>query len=138
MSEKIFEQPSVMPPAAHFAKAPSAAGVPRSTFDRSHGCKTTFDAGKLIPILVDEIVPGDTVNLKSTAFARLATPLHPLMDNINLDIHYFFVPNRLVWDNWQKFMGERTDPADDPDIYSIPQRILTMPTSLDRDWETKK
>ena len=129
MSEKIFEQPSVMPPAAHFAKAPSAAGVPRSTFDRSHGCKTTFDAGKLIPILVDEIVPGDTVNLKSTAFARLATPLHPLMDNINLDIHYFFVPNRLVWDNWQKFMGERTDPADDPDIYSIPQRILTMPTA---------
>ena len=77
MSQKIFEQPSVMTPAAHFAEAPSAQGVPRSTFDRSHGYKTAMDAGQLIPILVDEIIPGDTITLKSTAFARLATPLHP-------------------------------------------------------------
>lgn len=90
--------------------------VQRSTFDRSHGYKTTFDAGKLIPFFVDEALPGDTMNLKTTAFGRLATSLKPLMDNIFIDIHFFSVPNRLVWDNFQKFMGEQTNPGDTTDF----------------------
>ena len=91
MSEKYFNQPSVMKAQEHFSKVPSAE-IPRSKFDRSHGLKTTFDAGKLIPIYIDEVLPGDTFNMNTTAFARLATPLKPVMDNMYLDIHFFFVP----------------------------------------------
>ncbi|MEM2002961.1 MAG: major capsid protein [Candidatus Methanomethylicaceae archaeon] len=123
MKEKYFQQPSVMSAQQHFSQVPSAE-IQRSTFDRSHGHTTTFDAGKLVPIFVDEVLPGDTFRIKSTAFCRLATPKTPLMDNIYLDIHYFFVPNRLVWDNWQKFMGERPDPDFDPNTLSMPQREL--------------
>lgn len=88
-----------------FSQAPTV-GVPRSTFDRSHGVKTTFDAGLLVPILVDEILPGDSVDMNFTHFTRLATPIFPIMDNIWLDFWVFFVPNRLVWENWASFMGE--------------------------------
>ena len=141
MSEKAFQQPSVMTTQQHFANAPSA-DIPRSRFDRSHGLKTTFDAGYLVPVYLDEVLPGDTFTMKTTGFARLATPLKPIMDNMFLDIHYFFVPARLTWDNWAKFMGERVNPDDDPSNYSIPQIDLNMsttaPTPYDRDWETKK
>jgi len=105
--------PSVMK--HDFSKVPSAE-IPRSTFDRSHGCKTTFDAGNLVPIYVDEALPGDTFNLKMTAFGRLATPLHPFMDNLFADTFFFAVPIRLLWDNWQKFNGEQTDPGDSTDF----------------------
>ncbi len=98
-----------------FSKVPSA-NIPRASFDRSHGHKTTFDAGFLIPIFVDEALPGDTFNLKMTAFARLATPLHPFMDNMYLDSFFFAVPVRLLWDNWQKFNGEQEDPGDSTDF----------------------
>ncbi|WP_445780380.1 major capsid protein, partial [Shewanella sp.] len=81
------------------------ADIPRSKFDRQSGYKTTFDSGYLVPVFVDEVLPGDTINLQMTAFARLATPLFPVMDNMHLDSFFFFVPNRLVWENWQKFMG---------------------------------
>lgn len=91
----------------------------RSAFDRSHGYKTTFDAGYLIPVYVDEVLPGDTFNVNSTFFARLATPITPFMDNLFLDTFYFFVPNRLLWNNFQKFMGEQTNPGDSTD-YLIP------------------
>lgn len=111
---------SVMSAQKRLSQVP-VADVNRSTFDRSHAYKTTFDAGYLVPFFFDEVLPGDTFNIKSTAFARLATPLKPVMDNMYLDVHYFFVPNRLVWENWQRFMGERTNPADDPNDYSIPQ-----------------
>ena len=94
-----------------FSKAPTV-DIPRSSFDRSHGYKTTFDAGLLIPFLVDEALPGDTFNLKLTAFARLATPLHPVMDNMFMDTHFFAVPIRLLWDNWEKFNGEQRNPGD--------------------------
>jgi hypothetical protein len=97
----------------------SKPNVQRSTFDRSHGYKTTFDAGNLIPIFADEALPGDTFNLKSQLFGRLATPLKPVMDNIAIDIHFFSVPIRLVWDNFKKFMGEQTDPGDTTD-YLMP------------------
>ena len=81
--------------------------VPRSQFNRSHGHKTTFDAGLLVPIYCDEVVPGDTFNLKMNTFARLATLQTPLMENLYLDTFFFFVPYRLVWDNFRKFLGEQ-------------------------------
>lgn len=102
-----------------FSQVPKA-DIPRSSFDRSHGYKTTFDAGLLIPILVDEALPGDTFNVDLTAFARLATPIVPLMDNMYMDTQFFSVPIRLVWDNWQKFNGEQTNPGDSTD-FTIPQ-----------------
>ncbi len=102
-----------------FSQIPKA-NIPRSQFNRSHTHKTTFNAGVLIPILVDEILPGDTWNLNLTMFARLATPIFPIMDNMTLDVFFFFVPYRLVWDNWQKFCGEQDDPADSI-AFTIPQ-----------------
>ncbi len=98
-----------------FAQIPSA-NIQRSSFDRSCGLKTTFDAGDLIPIFVDEALPGDTMSLSVSTFARLATPLHPIMDNIYLDTHFFSVPIRLIWDNWQKFNGEQDNPGDSTDF----------------------
>jgi hypothetical protein len=102
-----------------FAMVPRA-DIPRSSFAIQTTHKTTFDAGYLVPIFVDEVLPGDTFNLKMTAFARLATPLYPVMDNLYMDTFFFFVPNRLVWDNWQKFMGEQANPGDSID-YTVPQ-----------------
>jgi len=97
--------------------------VPRSAFRIESGHKTTFDSGYLVPIYVDEVLPGDQFNLKMTAFARMATPIFPLMDNAYMDTFFFFVPNRLVWDNFQRFMGER-DPDPDSSIdYIIPQVV---------------
>ncbi len=110
-----------MPPSVmkhDFSKAPQAE-IPRSSFDRSHGHKTTFDSGWLVPVFVDEALPGDTYNVKMTAFARLATPLHPFMDNLYLDSFFFAVPIRLLWNNWAKFNGEQTDPGDSTD-FTVP------------------
>ena len=98
------------------------ADIPRSKFDCQSTHKTTFDAGNLIPVYVDEVLPGDTFNLNMTAFARLATPLYPIMDNMVLDSFFFFVPNRLIWSNWQKFMGQQANPADSIS-YVIPQQV---------------
>ena len=92
------------------------AEIPRSSFDRSHGYKTTFDAGYLIPVFVDEALPGDTFNLNMSAFARLATPIKPVMDNMFLSSFFFAVPIRLIWDNWQKFNGEQKNPGDSTDF----------------------
>ena len=93
--------------------------IPRSSFNRSHGHKTTFDADYLIPILVDDIIPGDTFNVNCSFVARLATPLYPIMDNLYLETFFFFVPYRLVWDNWEKFCGAQDDPGDSIS-YTIP------------------
>jgi hypothetical protein len=101
-----------------FAMVPRA-DIPRSSFKAEKTHKTTFDSGNLIPVYVDEVLPGDTFNLKMTAFARMATPLYPSMDNLHLDSFFFFVPNRLLWDNWQKFMGEQDKPGDSTS-YVIP------------------
>ena len=108
-----------------FAMIPRA-DIPRSKFDSQKSYKTTFDAGYLIPVYVDEVLPGDTINLQMTAFARLATPLFPIMDNMHLDSFFFFVPNRLVWQNWQKFMGERYPDPDSSIDYSVPE--MTSPS----------
>jgi len=88
-----------------FSEVPHA-DIQRSTFDRSHGLKTTFNAGQLVPIYVDESLPGDTFSCNLTAFSRLATPIHPTMDNAFMDTHFFAVPIRLVWDDFEEFMGE--------------------------------
>jgi len=94
-----------------FAMIPRAE-IPRSSFKIETAHKTTFNAGDLVPIYVDEVLPGDTFNLRMTAFTRLATPLYPTMDNLHLDSFFFFVPNRLIWSNWQKFMGQQENPSD--------------------------
>jgi len=98
------------------------ADIPRSSFRIQKAHKTTFDAGYLIPVYVDEVLPGDTFNVKMTAFARLATPIFPIMDNMYLDSFFFFVPNRLVWNNWQKFMGEQENPGDSTS-YEVPHIV---------------
>jgi len=102
--------------ATHTFAASPQANIPRSQFNRSHGCKTTFDEGFLVPVYLDEALPGDTFNCRMTAFARLATPLFPVMDNMYLESFFFAVPYRLVWDNWQKFNGEQTNPGDSTDF----------------------
>ena len=94
-----------------FAMVPRA-DIPRSRFNVQTSHKTTFDAGKLIPIYVDEVLPGDTFSLSCTAFGRMATPIFPIMDNLHMDTFFFFVPYRLVWDNWKRFMGEQRNPGD--------------------------
>lgn len=101
-----------------FSDAP-AMYMKRTKFDRSHVYKTTFDSGKLIPVFVDEVLPGDTARMSVNYFARLATPIKPIMDNIYLDWFFFFVPNRLVWEHWQNFCFEQEDPDDNTD-YVIP------------------
>lgn len=94
-----------------FSEAPQA-DIQRSSFDRSHGYKTTFDGGYLYPVFMDQALPGDTFNLSMTAFARLATPIFPVMDNMYLSSFFFAVPYRLVWDNFEKFNGAQTNPGD--------------------------
>lgn len=111
-----------------FSRVPQVQ-IPRSKFDRSFGHKTTFDAGWLVPVYVDEALPGDTFNLRMSAFARLATPIKPVMDNMFMESFFFAVPYRLVWDNWVKFNGEQTDPGDSTD-YTIPLLNTVTPTAL--------
>ena len=107
--------------AHNFAMVPKA-DIPRSKFSMQKTLKTTFDSGYLVPIMCEEVLPGDTFNVNVTMFGRLATPLFPVMDNLYLDSFFFFVPNRLVWNNWVKFMGEQDNPSDSIS-YSIPQQI---------------
>jgi len=104
-----------------FAMIPKA-DIPRSSFKIQKTHKTTFDAGYLVPVYVDEVLPGDTFNLSMTAFARLATPLYPVMDNMHLDSFFFFVPNRLIWNHWEEFMGQQANPGDSIS-YIVPQQV---------------
>lgn len=102
------------------------ANIQRSVFDRSFSLKTTMDAGKLVPVYCEEILPGDSFKCDATVFARLASPLSvPIMDDLQIDLHAFFVPNRLVWSNWQKMCGEREEPEDSTD-YLVP--TITTPS----------
>lgn len=108
---------------SHFAQVPQAE-IPRSKFDRSSGYKTTFNAGFLIPFYWDEVLPGDTFNLSAAFLCRMATPIFPIMDNLFLETFFFFVPNRLVWDKWQRFNGEQPNPGDSTDFLTP---IVTAP-----------
>lgn len=94
-----------------FSQIPRAE-IQRSSFDRSHTYKTAMNENYLVPFFVDEVLPGDTFNLKASLFGRLATPVVPVLDNLYLDSFFFFVPTRLVWSNWQKFNGEQENPGD--------------------------
>lgn len=105
----MFRNQSVS--AHQFAMTPRP-DVPRASFNIDFTHKTTFDAGYLVPVFCEEVLPADSFNVSMTAFARLATPIFPLMDNLHLDSFFFFVPNRLVWTNWVKFMGEQSSPGD--------------------------
>uniref|UniRef100_A0AAU8BAM4 Major capsid protein n=1 Tax=Dulem virus 84 TaxID=3145795 RepID=A0AAU8BAM4_9VIRU len=111
--------PSVM--SHNFSQVPRAE-IPRSSFDRSHGYKTTLNAGYLVPVFVDEALPGDTFSVNMTGFARLATPLHPFMDNAYFNSFFFAVPIRLLWENWERFNGAQTDPGDSTD-FLVPQVV---------------
>jgi hypothetical protein len=117
-----------------FSKTPKV-DIPRSRFDRSHGHKFVMDAGYLYPFYWDDVLPGDTFNLKTACFARLATPLYPIMDNMYLDTHFFFVPYRLIWDNARKFFGEQVDPADSID-YTIPKLEGVVTSTVDWSYTT--
>lgn len=104
-----------------FSMAPQV-DIGRSRFDRSHSLKTTFSSGKLIPIMYEEVLPGDTITLDTSMVCRMSTPIFPVMDNCNLDCYFFFVPNRLVWEHWEEFCGEDTSTSwESPVNYQIPQ-----------------
>lgn len=102
-----------------FSQIPKAQ-ISRSVFDRSHGWKSTFDSGYLVPFLVDEVLPGDSYKVKFNFLARLSTPIVPTMDNLFLDTFYFFVPYRLLWKHWEQFNGQQDYPGASTD-YLVPQ-----------------
>lgn len=97
----------------------SPAPIPRSAFKRDFTRRSTFNQDYIVPVFLDEVLPGDDINLKMTALTRMSTPIKPLMDNLYLESFWFFVPNRLVWANWEKFQGQQTNPGDSV-VYSIP------------------
>lgn len=112
---------------SHFATLPHA-DIQRSTFDRDCDIKLTFNAGDLVPFYVDEVLPGDTFQIKTSKVVRMQSLITPIMDNMYLDTYFFYVPNRLVWEHWREFMGENTQSAWIPQAsYSVPQ--LTSPAS---------
>lgn len=108
---------------SHFSLLPSA-NIRRSVFDRSSSHKTSFNSGELIPLYVDEILPGDTVSITTSKVVRLQTLLTPIFDNVYMDTYWFFVPNRLTWEHWENFCGERTTSAYETEpSYQIPHII---------------
>lgn len=115
----MFRNQSV---SAHQFSMTPRPDIPRARFNIDFTHKTTFDSGYLVPVLCEEVLPGDSFSVSMTAFARLATPIFPLMDNLHLDSFFFFVPNRLVWDNWVRFMGEQDNPTDSIS-YVVPQIV---------------
>lgn len=109
---------------SHFALNPTRIDMSRSTFDRSASVKTSFNAGDIVPFFLEEVLPGDTFNVKSSKVVRMQTLLTPMMDNVYLDTYYFFVPNRLVWEHWREFNGENTESAWIPQTeYEVPQIV---------------
>lgn len=110
---------------AHFSLLPHA-NISRSTFDRSHSVKTTFNAGQVIPFLVEEVLPGDTFDVTTSKVVRMPSLLTPVMDNLYLDTYFFYVPNRIVWEHWRELNGENTASAWIPETeYQVPQ--ITSP-----------
>ena len=110
-----------------FALNPTNLDIARSTFRRDHSVKLSFNVGDVIPFYVDEVLPGDTFQVKTSMVARLQTLLTPMMDNLYLDTYFYFVPNRIVWQHWRELMGENTQSAWIPSVeYSVPQ--VTAPS----------
>lgn len=111
---------------SHFALNPTRLDLNRSRFDRSSSVKLSFNVGDVIPFYVDEVLPGDSFQIRTSKVVRMQTLLTPLMDNIYLDTYFFFVPNRLTWEHWKQFNGENTESAWIPQTeYQVPQ--LTAP-----------
>jgi len=109
-----------------FNQVPDAK-TPRSSFRMDHRHTTTIDVDYLYPIYVEEALPGDTFNVKMDAFARLNTPIFPIMDNMIMQTFFFEIPKRIVWDNFRKFMGERYPNPDSTIDYTIPQFTAHTP-----------
>ena len=108
---------------SHFSLNPHV-DISRSRFDRSASVKTSFNVGDIVPFYVEEVLPGDTFQVKSSKVVRMQTLLTPMMDNVYLDTYYFFVPNRLVWQHWKEFCGENTESAWIPEtVYNVPQLV---------------
>ena len=116
--------PGTTPRQRAFSTIPSA-NIQRSVFNRSCGVKTTFDGGYLVPVFVDEALPGDTMAMNANVLVRMSTPIFPMMDNYWLDVFFFAVPNRLVWANWEKFNGAQDDPGDSTD-FLVPTMTETV------------
>lgn len=120
--------PASLPSAmtADFSRVPDIR-IERSKFKRNHTLKTTFDAGYLVPIFLDEVMPGDSHTVSMDLFGRVATPIKPVMDNIFLDTLFFFCPMRLLWEHTENFFGERRPNPDSSIAYTIPQ--VAMPAT---------
>lgn len=119
-----FVNPKMLSNMTHsFSRVPSL-DIPRSVFDRSRSYKTVFNEGLLIPFFADEVLPGDTLDLKLSSLVRMTTPLLPYMDNVYVDVHFFAVPNRILWDHWVNFMGEKNSPSDSTE-YVTPKITMT-------------
>lgn len=117
---------------AHFNQVPNLE-ITRSRFKRDQDIKLTFDAGKLIPFYVDEVLPGDTFSIDQSAIIRMTTPIFPVMDNAYLDYYYFFVPNRILWEHWKEFMGEVTDESWVQTVeYTVPTIKITGTSVTDK------
>jgi len=113
---------------SHFALNPTRLDLNRSRFDRSSSVKLSFNVGDVVPFYVDEVLPGDSFQIRTSKVVRMQTLLTPLMDNIYLDTYFFFVPNRLTWEHWKQFNGENTESAWIPQTeYQVPQ--LTAPAA---------
>ncbi len=125
---RVRGNPSATKTQRSFAQIP-APEIQRSKFNRSSGLKTAFNVGDLVPVFVDEALPGDTFSLKPTFFGRIATLIKPVMENIYLDCFFFAVPIRLVWDNWQKFNGEQVNPGDST-TFLVPQVVASDPAGF--------
>ena len=111
---------------SHFSINPTNLDIQRSSFKRPYNVKTTFNAGDLIPVYVDEVLPGDTCQMDLSTITRMSTPIFPVMDNAYMDYYFFFVPTRLCWEHWREFNGEnRTTFWEQETEYEIPQ--LTAP-----------
>lgn len=105
----------------HFNQIPEMKAS-RTRFNRDQTILTTFDSGKLIPFYVDEVLPGDTFNVNTSAIIRMSTPKYPVMDDAFIDFYYFYCPNRILWDNFKQFMGEVEEtPWMPTKAYKVPQ-----------------
>lgn len=119
----------------HFNQIPEMKAS-RTRFNRDQTILTTFDSGKLIPFYVDEVLPGDTFNIDTTAIIRMTTPKYPVMDDAFIDFYYFYCPNRILWDNFKQFMGEvESTPWMPTTDYKVPQIIIKGTNNLPKPYE---
>ena len=111
----------------NFANLPETE-IGRSKFDRSFNHCTTFSNGDLVPLMVEHVMPGDTVNMNMSSVIRMLTPMTPVMDSLYADIFFFYIPYRLIWDNFKYFLGENKDPWTQTVDRRFPKLKLKAPT----------